>query len=276
MIWVYAQSVVTHLKIERLSIFFQILFIIGKLRRNLGGIDKHDRYHRGKDVVLVDGNHPAIIDSQIFEKAKQIFVNTKKSYPVNSRTSYTDFMLRGLVRCSNCNSTLTQAIRSKSLQCHKYSREQCNKSHSISLSKINKAVLKTLRMDMDKGELDIVIKKTENYSVKDISETLFKKEYIKLEKIKLAYENGIDSIDEYRINKIKVLERIKKLEKQISKPKINKTSIQNKFKKNLKDTIIKPKSADLSENEKNEILRSFISQIVCHRDNNTIQIYYYV
>lgn len=249
---------------------------IGKLRRNLGGVDKHDRYHRGKDVVLVDGKHPAIIDSQTFEKASQILVGIKKSYPVSARTTYTDFMLRGLVRCSSCDSTLTQAVRGKSLQCHKYARGQCRKSHSISLSKINEAVLKTLQMDMDKGELDIAIKETKDDSVKDISEILLKKEYIKLERIKLAYENGIDSIDEYRINKIKVLERIKELEKQISKPKINKASIQNKFKKNLKDAIVKLKSTDLSENEKNEILRSFISQIVFHRDNNTIQIYYYV
>ncbi len=249
---------------------------IGKLRRNLNGVDKHDRFHRGEDVVLVDGKHSPIIDPKTFENVQQMFLDLKKRYTKNARNTYTDFMLRGLVRCSNCGSTLTQAVKGKSLQCHKYARGQCNKSHSISLAKINEAVLKMLQNDMDKGELDIAIKETKDDSVKDVSEILLKKEYVKLERIKLAYENEIDSIDEYRLNKTKILERIKQLEKQISKPEVDKTSIQNKFKKNLKDAIIKLKLTDLSENEKNEILRSFISKIVFHRDNNTIQTYYYV
>lgn len=250
---------------------------IGKLRRNLGGVDKHDRYHRGKDVVLVNGKQTPIIDSQTFETAQQIFMDLKKSHHVNAKTTYADFMLRGLVRCSNCGATLTQAVRGKSLQCHKYARGQCNKSHSISLAKINEAVLKKLQMDINEGELDITIKEAKDDSIKNVAEMLLRKEYKKLERIKLAYENGIDSIDEYRINKAKILERIKQLEKQVSKPEVvANTSIQNKLKKNLKDAIIKLKSTDLSENEKNEILRSFISKIVFNRDNNTIQIYYYV
>lgn len=249
---------------------------IGKLRRNINGVDKQDRYHTGKDVVVVDGKHVPIVDIQTFETAQQIFKDIKKRHTVKARNTYTDFMLRGLVRCSNCDSTLTQAVRGKSLQCHKYARGQCNKSHSISIAKINKAVLMKLQLDIDEGELDITIRKTKDDSIKDVSEMILEKEYKKLERIKLAYENGIDSIDEYRINKTKVTERIKQIEKEISKPVDNKANIQRKFKKHLKDAVAKLKSNDLSENEKNEILRSFISKIVFHRGNNTIQIYYYV
>lgn len=249
---------------------------IGKLRRNLSGVDKLDRYYRGKDVVLVNGTHLAIIDPQMFETVQQMFVTIKRNHSINNvRTTYTNFMLRGLVRCSNCNSTLTQASNGKSLQCNKYAKGQCNKSHSISLAKINDAVLKTLQTDMDKGELNIAIKEFKDNNVKDILETLLKKEYTKLKRIRLAYENGVDSIEEYKINKINISKRIKELEKQISKPKVNKVSMQNKFKKNLKDTVIKLNSTNLSENEKNEILKSFISKIVFNRSNNTIQIYYY-
>ncbi len=249
---------------------------IGKLRRNLNGVDKRDRFHRGEDVVTVNGEHEPLIDLKTYEKVQQMFLDLKKRYTPNARNTYADFMLRGLVRCSNCSSTLTQAVKGKSLQCHKYARGQCNKSHSISLSKINEAVLNKLQLDINEDELDISIKEVSENNQKDVLKSLRDKEYRKLERIKLAYENGIDSIEEYKINKIKVLECIKQLESQISKPNTDKNVIQKTFKKKLKDAIKKLKSTKLSENEKNEILRSFISKIVFNRECGTIQIYYYI
>ena len=249
---------------------------IGKLRRNPNGIDRHDRFHRGKDVVIVDGEHELLIDLQTFENAQQIFENLKKQYTKNARNTYTDFMLRGLVRCSNCGSTLTQAVKGKSLQCYKYARGQCNKSHSISLFKMNQAVIEKLKLDVNEEELNISIKESNKDIENNVLKDLIDKEYRKLERVKLAYENGIDNIDEYRINKTKVLECINQLKSKISKPSTNNIAIEKKFKKKLKDTIGKLNSNKLSENEKNEILRSFISKIVFNRESSTIQIYYYV
>ena len=249
---------------------------IGKLRRNLNGIDKHDRFHRGKDVVIVEGKHEPLIDLKTYEEVQQILLDLKRRYTPNARNTFADFMLRGLVRCSNCGSTLTQTVKGKSLQCHKYAKGQCNKSHSISISKINEAVLKKLQLDIDEEELNISIKEAKEDNEKDTLKSLLDKEYRKLERVKLAYENGIDSIDEYRINKIKVLECIKQLENQISKPNTDKSDIQKTFKKKLKDAIKKLVSNRLSENEKNEILRSFISKIIFNRECGTIQIYYYI
>lgn len=249
---------------------------IGKLRRNPNGIDKHDRFHRGEDVVVVDGEHTPLIDLETFNCAREILLDPKKRYVKNARNTDTDFMLRGLVRCNNCDSTLTQAIKGKSLQCHKYNRGQCNKSHSISLSKINEAVLEKLQLDMNQEELDITIKESKEDSEKDILITLLNKEYKKLKRVKAVYENGIDTIHEYKMNKEKIFERIKELEKQSSNLVINKAVVQKTFKKCLKEAISKLKSNNLSENEKNEILRSFIAKIVFKRDDCTIQIYYYV
>lgn len=249
---------------------------IGKLRRNPNGIDKSDRFHRGKDVIIVDGKHNPLIDLKTFNCVQEMILNLKKKYIQNARNTYTDFMLRGLVRCSNCNSTLTQAVKGKSLQCYKYARGQCNKSHSISLSKINGVVLEKLQVDMNEEELDITIREVKEDDEKNISTMLLNKEYKKLERVKVAYENGIDTIQEYKINKGKILERIKELEKQVSKSTINKTIIQKTFKKRLKDAISNLESNNLSENEKNEILRSFIAKIIFKRDRGTIQIYYYV
>lgn len=249
---------------------------IGKLRRNLNGIDKYDRFHRGDDVAIVNGGHISLIDQNTFGCAQERLLDLKRRYTKNSRNTYADFMLRGLVRCSNCEGTLTQAVRGKSLQCHKYARGQCVKSHSISLTKINNAVFERLQTDMGEEELDIAIREIKDYSERDISKTLLEKEYKKLERIRIAYENGVDSLEEYKINKNKILEQINELEQQLSKPLISKNTIQKRFRKQLREAICKLKSTNLSENEKNEILRSFIAKIVFKRDEGSIQLYYYI
>lgn len=127
---------------------------------------------------------------------------------------------------------------------------------------------------MNEEELDISIKEVKENNEKDISKTLLDQEHKKLERIKLAYENGIDSIEEYKVNKINITERIKQLKKQAQIPTPSKSNIQKTLKKKFKDAIYKLHSDNLSENEKNEILRSFIAKIVFKRDDDTIQIYY--
>ena len=56
---------------------------IGKLRRNLNGVDKHDRFHRGENVIVVDGKHSPIIDPEMFENVQQMLLNSKNRYPKN-------------------------------------------------------------------------------------------------------------------------------------------------------------------------------------------------
>lgn len=249
---------------------------IGKLRRNIVGLDKRDRYHKGENVMLVDGKHKPIIDIQTFKEAEQILNNTKKSHVKNARTTYTDFMLRGLIRCSNCGATLTQSARGKSLQCNKYARGQCSKSHSISINKINEAILKKLKEDISSGEISINLKKAKSDSTLSISKMLIKKEYAKLERMKLAYENGIDSLEEYKVNKTKILNQIKRLKQEVSNATGNDICKKNEFKIHFNEILEKFKSKNISENAKNQILRSFISKIVFHRDESAIEMYYYI
>ena len=248
---------------------------IGKSRRNLKGKDGHDRYYRSNDVITVNAKHMPLIDLQVYDEAQKLLSSSKNKYAPKDRTSYTDFMLQGLVRCSNCGSTLTQAVKGKSLQCHRYARGQCDKSHSISISKINNAVLEKLQLDMNEKELTIKLKETVISDDKIIIKTLLQKERKKLEKVKVAYENGIDSLEEYKMNKVKIIEHIAQLEKQLKLPQVISKSKQIKLKQRLKDVIGNLQSNYLSENEKNLILRSFVSKIVFNRQEETVQIYYY-
>ncbi|MGN1135563.1 MAG: zinc ribbon domain-containing protein, partial [Oscillospiraceae bacterium] len=184
-----------------------------------------------------------------------------------------DFMLRGLVRCSSCGSTLVQAVKGKSLQCHKYARGQCEVSHSITISKINEAVLEKLESDLENCEFEFEIRKDPANETDSINSILLEKEYKKLERVKEAFEAGIDTLEEYKLNKARIQNRITELEKDIPKPSTE--EITEKIKESISDILIQLRDNSVSENEKNTLLRSIISGIVFDKKNMTIQIKYH-
>lgn len=246
---------------------------IGKLRRNPNGRENGDRFHQSPDTIIVDGKHEPIISEEVFHKVNEKLRENKKRYVKNSQQKNADFMLRGLVRCSSCGSTLVQAVKGKSLQCHKYSRGQCKVSHSITISKMNEAVLQKLESDLENCEFTFEVKKNPAREADDINIILLEKEYKKLERIKEAFEAGVDSLEEYKLNKTRIQNRISELENEIPKP--SSEDVTEKMKASLSDILTQLREGNVSENEKNVLLRSIISGIIFDKKNMTIQIKYH-
>ena len=181
-------------------------------------------------------------------------------------------MLRGLCRCSECGSTLVQAVKGKSLQCHKYSRGQCETSHSITIAKINEAVIAQMKSDVNNDNLEFVAGNIIKNETDNINSILLEKERKKLERIKEAFEAGIDTIEEYKLNKTRIMNRIAELESTVPTP--SRDDMIATFKTKLTfvlDTILSNK---VSENDKNAMLRELISHITFDRKKMTIQIAY--
>lgn len=249
---------------------------LGKQRRNLKGIDKNDRFHCGEQVLVVDAGHSPIISGETFYAAGERIAKLKKSYPKHARTSQADFMLRGLVRCKSCGSTLTQMAKGKALQCHKYAKGQCSKSHYVLLDKLNAAVLAKLAKDWEEEAVEICIANRKSNAASEVSKALLEKECKWLEKAKAAYMHGVDSLEEYKTNKDDIEKRIRMLEKNQKKSAHTGEEITENFCGQLKKIIPGLKSADISENEKNRLLRLFVNKIVFDRADGSIEIYYYV
>lgn len=245
---------------------------IGKLRRNPNGRDSADRFHQSSDNIIVDGKHESIISKELFESVNNKIRENKMKYVKHSQQTQADFMLRGIVRCSNCGATLVQASKGKSLQCHRYSKGQCNVSHSILIESINEAVLEKLESDLENGEFVFEVRKTISTST-DINELLLKKEYDKLERAKTAYQAGIDTLEEYKMSKEVITNKIKELEASV--PQMTEKEISETMRTNLSNVIARIKDKTCSENEKNTMLRSIISSIIFDRKNLTIQIKYH-
>ncbi|WP_303838707.1 recombinase family protein [Ruminococcus flavefaciens] len=245
---------------------------IGKLRRNPNGRDSTDRFHQSEDTVIVDGKHEPIISEEVFNKASERLKEQKRKYVRHAQQKPADFMLRGLCRCSDCGSTLVQAVKGTSLQCHKYARGQCKISHSITIKKMNEAVIDQIKADIDNSEITFISPKKSAAQTDNINAVLLEKEYKKLERVKEAFEAGIDSIEEYKMNKLRIQSRISELESAVPQP--SQDEMVAGFKMKAMEVMDKIMSDDISENDKNSILREMISHITFDRKNMTIQIAY--
>ena len=247
---------------------------IGKIRWSKDGRAASRRDYANENIVIEEGKHQPLIDVETWNAAQAKLDAQKKAYSKHQRTEQpVDFMLKGLVRCSSCGSTLTHTSRNVGIQCHSFARGTCKVSHYISLPKINKAVLEALENSIEHMDFIITPKSINvSSSVPDIDK-LIANEMKKLERVKSAYENGIDTLEEYKANKTKIQQTIKKLQAECPQPKetFNKKAYAKKV-----SSVLDILKSDVSEKAKNEALRTIIDHIVLHRPETSIDIVFYV
>lgn len=250
---------------------------IGKLRRSRNGRDTLDRFHENQDnTQYADGRHEPLITQDIFEQAQKRRAENKSLYGKYERHAPVEFMLKGLVRCSNCGATLTHQSAGNSIQCHNYSRGSCKISHAITLKKINTLVIERIKTDLDNGLIDVRIHET----IKDEApsapiDSMIEKEQKKLSRIREAYESGVDTLDEYKQNKSKIQQRITELEAMRPK-KAEPQDVKKILADRLTSSLSILDSSDTSETAKNMTLRSFVHKIVLIRPQGIIEIFYKV
>ncbi len=249
---------------------------IGKLRRSKNGRDQLDRFHQSEDnTIIIDGSHTPIIDSDTFEQVQEKVALTKKHYPKYSRQAPVEFMLKGLVRCSNCGATLTMQARNNGLQCHNYSRGSCKVSHFSKLEKLNSLIIDTIKSDFEHDffDVDIKISSQADSSHNQTIASAIAREEKKLQRIRESYEAGIDTLDEYKERKEKIQSAIDSLKKQI-KTDISESSPAELLKDKVSECMGIIESNQSSENLKNNMLRSFIEKIIFVRHVGAVEVYY--
>lgn len=246
---------------------------LGKLRRSLTG-DRSDRYHEQDQCV--DGQHQPIITQEVFDAAQAKRADTKKMYKKYARHDQpVQFMLKGMVRCDNCGGTLVMSSTGNGLQCHNYGRGKCKISHSISIAKINAAVLDKIREDMSDPDFESrVIKQNVPKSAESPIPALIEKEERKLERVREAFEAGIDTLDEYRQNKQRITERLSALRTELAEvaPAPDTTAFMGRVETSL--TTLTDTCA--SEIIKNQVLRTFVEQIIFMKPSGRIEIVYHL
>lgn len=244
---------------------------IGKIRWNPEEITGLNYDH--EKIMLVDGVHEPLLTKELWDSVQEKLSLMKRTRKPREKSNPTpDYMLYGLIRCGSCGGTLTQSR--DGLQCHKYAHGTCNTSHYISLSKANAAVIDLIQHTLENGIFTLTPKK-QDVSAQQVAmiDKQIQNEKNKLLRVKEAFEYGVDTLEEYKENKNKILQKISELES--SKP-VQQTNIdKKKFAQKYLGVINTLKDDTVSEADKNHILRQFVEKIVLHRPSNEIEIFYH-
>lgn len=250
---------------------------IGKIRWSIDGRAASTRHYDNPNIMITDGKHEPIISEELFNAVQDKLDSQKRMYgKYQRREQAVNYMLKGLVRCSECNSTLILVnTKCPAFQCHSYAKGSCKVSHSISLNKANKAIIDYLEAAVENGQFNVSPTNSDSASEEYANYSrLIENEKAKLNRVKMAYQNGIDTLEEYKQNKAKILENISKFEKLLSKspaPKINTKAYTKKVIGVLK--VVKDKKQ--SEAAKNAALRSIIEKIIFIKRENKFNIYFH-
>lgn len=250
----------------------------GKIRWCTDGKMASKRDYYNENFIITDGVHEAIVSQETFDKANEILQENRKRYRKwQRRDQPVEFMLKGLLKCGNCGATLVHSQAGNSVQCHNYTGQRgCTISHSISLRKADEIVLNALKSACESLEFKIDITTTPVTKVSKNIDFLLKKEQNKLLKIKEAFESGIDTLEEYKESKARIMENISKLQKELEEEKPQQSFNPKKYATKVMNVIKLIESPDVTPQAKNEALRTIISKIVFNKANSTLDIYFYL
>ncbi len=253
---------------------------IGKLRWTPGGNGSQTHYHSDAETIIVDGTHEAIIPSDKWNEAQEKAESLKNRHIKFSHTNAvkSDFMLRGLLKCSNCGATMVNT--KDGYQCHKYTHGFCDKSHYVSKSIADQTVIRALQDFSTTLDVNIEIRCNKKIEIKENINKQLEKEYNKLERVKSAYEAGVDTLEEYKTNKERIIKQIELLKaKQLSSTDYKELDMEERRKiiitriSNFEKLLNDPNS---TQTTLNQALKEFVSHIVFSRKDNAFAIYYYV
>ena len=255
---------------------------IGMIRRSPTGTRSiSKRNYSNEEITFVEGLHEPIISRELWDKAQERIKEIKARYPKYAkREQPIDYMLKGLTRCSACGSTMAMSAttsgksKTRSLQCCNYAKGSCKVSHSVTVPKIEKALIEGLEQLIETKQFNIVPKapKTTDTATVDYDKLIAIEER-KLERAKQAFLAEIDTIEQYGQNKKEITERINNLiaKRDEDAPKVE--IDRNAYAKKVSEIVDFIKS-DATETAKNEALRTIIENIVYEKANGNLAIYF--
>ena len=261
-------------------------FYIGKVRWNRRQSSGTSSLKDKSEWIIVDSHHKPIIDEETWERARkkdELIMQTRKKY--QHPVSHTKHWLSGMVKCSVCGRSLSWKSgcaqnKCNTFQCLGYRSGIHSESQSISERKLTAAVLESLHNVLDADDIEYTVintNLTNNNEFTIYTEELKRIRY-KEERIKQAYINGIDTLEEYKSNKQLLSERKNDIEQKIRRLttiQMSDAEIRGKFLDNVRNAIdVIESDADFSK--KAEALRSIVKYITFYKDSKTLVFHYFI
>lgn len=257
-------------------------------KRNISYI-LQNKFYIGKVIwndIERDGLHETFISEELFEAANKR-INTEYK-PLGRRRSVSacKHWLSGLVRCAVCGSSLGfngTRDNERYFQCWKYAKGMHPGSCSISQKKLEAGVLNYFEKLLDGADFSFSYQSTAASKSNITDDTIYNKELDRLtvreRRIKEAYESGIDSLEEYKENKQRLLDERKRLEDLIESVKSqtihDEKSDREELLRKIQTVYDIIKDDEVDYGTKGTFIRSVLEKIVWSRAENTLTFHLY-
>lgn len=258
-------------------------FYYGKIRWNY---TKHGRELKDPDEwIITDGRHKPIISESEWNAVQEHIRSISLPYKRRDIASCKHW-LSGIIKCSSCGATLghNSSSRSPFFQCWKYTKGVCQDSHSIIVKKLEQNVINGLHESILSGDIKYKI-------VKSVSEDTFNElellkeqlNRINMKEIRIrdAYENGIDSLQEYKLSKTRIQNEKSVIQNKITKLAASsstseKTKSKEQLIQNIKTAIRTLEDPEMNYEEKGTAIRSVVDKIIYDKKSEHIDFFFYL
>ena len=250
---------------------------IGKTRWNPVG--KTSRNYYSKDLIISNVTHQPIIDEQLWNTVQNKLKDNKKRHKKKMRepNSGMSHWLNGLLRCGKCGRTLVNC--SGYYYCSGKGKALCAGNGSISVKTIEKLIIDNINDMIDIPNIQLSFQKPSHIKTEDESKRLFKVRLAdlmkRMQRVQEAYENGIDSLVEYKKNKNKLSSEIDLLNHEMnnSAERIGKEKNITQKTGKISDIL---SDAGVDNMTKNKVARSNIKLVIkTGSDGVELQIVFY-
>ena len=225
--------------------------------------------------VEFDGAHEVRLSRDRFQKRQKLIASRRR--PVKARNVSTcKHWLSGLLKCSVCGATLSYTGNGKCpyFQCWKYAKGFHKTSVALSVKKAEEAVI--TYFDQVLAGADFTYVRKEQPADKDNTAAIeqLQRELAKLStresRIHDAYESGIDTLEEYKANKDRLISNRLQLENELEnllqmqkEKELNKEEVLQEI-KSVNDIL---KNPDVGYDEKGNLIRTILDQIVYDKES---------
>lgn len=265
-------------------------FYIGKIRWNRRKSSSSSSLKDEDEWIVVDSHHEPLITLEVWEAAHHKLERIKQIYQRNSHpVSHGVHWLSGMVKCPICGKSLSFKAghgpsRCDGFQCLGYRKGLHNESQYISEKKLVSGVKESLRSYLHSGTEDLPSFKLIRTSHTDaeIEKIIYENELKSLtgkeQRIKDAYLNEIDTLEEYKRNKALLEKRRAELHKLISElsiPSENPADYKEQFLTKI-GSVLDIIESDAPYEVKGEALRGIVQKIIYHKATKTLEFHYYL
>lgn len=248
-----------------------------------------NRIKNKDEWIISEGRHNPIISKDLFDAAQERFRTTYTPKGSRPSSSYKHW-LSGLIKCPACGRTMTAKVMKRKtdgrryvyFNCYGYAKGKCLASNSISSLKLEPEILAALKEILDSKEITFKYKETvpiEEINEQSLLEEQLNKLSLKESRIKKAYRNGIDTLDEYRNNKEILAKERQAITSKLdcmSKLKSDAPRTKQVMPPRIQNVYELLNSGGLTDQQKNEMLKSIVEKLVYDKESNTLDIYYHL